>query len=796
MNRQPATSNRKPATGTTAVVVNDDPTQLNVLSGLLRKGGFNTTVFESAEVALSEMGSACPPDLIVTDLYMPGIDGWRFCRLLRSPDYASFNRSPIMVVSATFAGEEASRITVDLGADAFLSSPVDGKRFVETAESLIRGERPTRRPGVLIVEDSKTLAGVIKKIFEANGYRAEAALTGLEALKSFDAGISGEPFDVAVIDYHLPDIQGDELLKAFRLKRPDTVCVMITSDTRPDLALEWLKKGAAAYARKPFSPAYLVELCTGACRERALLRVEDLLEERTRELRASEERYREVFASIPDGALVHDTDGVILDANETMAGRLDVPRKDLVGRNVAEFVEPENAAGIKANITEVLSGKSLVFETTYVSASGRTTPAEVHERSLSWGDGDQALFSISRDITERFELDQRKQQIAKAESLSLMAGALAHHFNNMLSIVIGNLELTMNDLTAGSPNQEHLSEAMEGARRAAEISTIMLTFAGQLQKKTGVRDLADITNGIVSELRQTFPRRIRLQNELSVSSRLFVNIDIDLIRQALAHLVTNALEAIGEDSGEIRVSIGTMQGEEISRTPAWPPDWKPGTGAYAVIEVSDTGEGIPAHNTGKVMDPFFSTKFTGRGIGLPVVSGIARVHGGGIQFQSKPGSGSVFRMLFPLMDKKTQADRKTATESFVSSKTDGLVLLVEDEEMVRNMMGAILRRLGFDVLAAKDGVEALEIFRRRPDEIRLVITDLTMTGMSGWNTIAALRKIRPDIPVILASGYDEAHVMAPDHAEKAQAFLHKPFEIETLRKTLERVLGLDRLHGF
>jgi two-component system, cell cycle sensor histidine kinase and response regulator CckA len=512
------------------------------------------------------------------------------------------------------------------------------------------------------------------------------------------------------------------------------------------------------------------------------------------EIEAGRARYFDLYDLAPVGYCTLSEKGLILEANLTAAALLDVPRGTLVNQPISRFIHKEDQDIYYLHRKKLFeTGETQECELRLVKPDGASFWGHLKATAAQAADGAPVCRVVISDITERFELDQRKQQIAKAESLSLMAGALAHHFNNMLSIVIGNLELTMNDLTAGSPNQEHLSEAMEGARRAAEISTIMLTFTGQLQKKTGVRDLADITNGIVSELRHTFPRRIRIQNELSVSSRLFVNIDIDLIRQALAHLVTNALEAIEEDSGEVRVSIGTMQGEEISRTAAWPPDWKPGTGAYAVLEVSDTGEGIPAHNTGKVMDPFFSTKFTGRGIGLPVVLGIAQVHGGGIQFQSKSGSGSVFRMLFPLLDKKTQADQKTATESFVSSKPAGLVLLVEDEEIVRNTMGAILRRLGFDVLAAKDGGEALEIFRRRPEEIRLVITDLTMSGMNGWNTIAALRKIRPEIPVILASGYDNAHVMASDHAEKPQAFLHKPFETETLRKTLERVLGLDRI---
>ena len=280
----------------TAVVVNDDATQCKALSGLLTQEGIEVRTFESAGAALEAFAKESPPDLIVTDLYMPGIDGWRFCRLLRSPEYAAFNRVPILVVSATFAGEEASRITANLGANAFLPSPVEGPRFIEQVHMLLRGEQSQETPRVLIVDDSRTLAGLLKKAFDAHGYRTETALSGRNAIEAFQKA----PYDLVILDYHLPDMQGDALLKDFRQQRPDTVCIMITTDPRPDLALQWMRQGAAAYARKPFEPQYLIRLCEDARRERALLRVEDLLEERTRASRESEARYRRITEGLTD----------------------------------------------------------------------------------------------------------------------------------------------------------------------------------------------------------------------------------------------------------------------------------------------------------------------------------------------------------------------------------------------------------------------------------------------------------------------------------------------------------------
>ena len=295
-----------PEAGATVVVVNDDATQRTVLSGLLRRAGLEPRAFESAEAALAAMVAAAgPPDgdpgslpvLVVTDLYMPGIDGWRFCRLLRSPEYAAFNEVPILVVSATFAGDEADRIAADLGANAFLSSPVDGERFGETVRTLLRGGVPRHRPRVLVVEDGTTRSGDLAQAFEAHGYEADTVQTARAA----DAAFASVAYDVAVLDHHLPDGTGDALLEAFRARRPDCVCVLTTSDLRPELALEVMKRGAAACLRRPFEAAYLIELCERARREHALLRVQDLLELRTRELQASEARFRNAMDATRDG---------------------------------------------------------------------------------------------------------------------------------------------------------------------------------------------------------------------------------------------------------------------------------------------------------------------------------------------------------------------------------------------------------------------------------------------------------------------------------------------------------------
>jgi len=208
------------------------------------------------------------------------------------------------------------------------------------------------------------------------------------------------------------------------------------------------------------------------------------------------------------------------------------------------------------------------------------------------------------------------------------------------------------------------------------------------------------------------------------------------------------------------------------------------------MEVVDAGSGIADEDIERLFDPFFSSKFTGRGLGLSVVLGIAQSHGGAVTVETAPGRGSTFRVFLPLSAERVIRQPDQAAQS-LEIDGGGTVLLVDDEPMVRKVGEGALTRLGFAVLLAKDGVEAVEVFRQHRDEVRCVLCDLTMPRMNGWETLTALRKLAPGLPVILASGYDRAYVMAGDHPELPQAFLSKPYQLQGLRDAIGRAL----VHG-
>jgi len=357
----------------------------------------------TADDALRQGVCGAPPDLVITDLYMPGIDGWRFCRLLRSPEYAAFNEVPILVVSATFSGEETARISQELGANAFLSLPADREQLLAAIRNLLHYEEaPDQSSRALIVDDSKTLLTALKKFFEKGGYRVETALTGDEATRKFSAG----RFDLVILDYHLPDREGDALLVEFLEKCPQAIYLMITSDPQPDLALKWLKAGASAYVRKPFDPRYLLEVCEKARREKSLLGIADLIEKRSQALHDREKHLQRITSRLPgivyqsvvrpDGSPeIRYADGQI----EEIFGIRPEPHR--LFNQFMEYLDPRDMARLLQSMREADAGKKQWdFEGRINKPSGETV--WIKGVSVPEQQGEETVYNgIIVDITER-----------------------------------------------------------------------------------------------------------------------------------------------------------------------------------------------------------------------------------------------------------------------------------------------------------------------------------------------------------------------------------------------------------
>lgn len=516
----------------------------------------------------------------------------------------------------------------------------------------------------------------------------------------------------------------------------------------------------------------------------------------TEELRTSELRYRRLFEAAKEGILIFDaTTGTIIDVNPFLLELLGCSQEDCLGQSVRSLTRLKEPFANETRFAELCQREHLRFEDlTLEAADGRRLQVELISYKYQVNQRKVIQCNI-RDITaakqiaaERTQHEAQVRQLQKADSLGRMAGAIAHHFNNNLQVVTGSLELALLGLPPEEKTATLLLDAMHAAQQAAKLNGLLLTYLGQAPHETKPLDLSELCRQSLPLLRIAMP--LVLETDLAASGPV-IDANVNQIQQVLTNLVTNAWESGGPNRGAVRLSCKQVAAQEIPAVHRFPVDWQPQAQTYACLSVGDAGCGIAAADIEKLFDPFFSRKIFGRGLGLPVVLGIARMHNGGITVESEPGQGSIFRVYFPVVASAALPlpGRGVPPRKLVGG---GTVLVVDDEEGIRNLAATMLAHLGFTVLTAADGVEAESVFRQHQSDIRCVLTDLAMPRRNGWETIAVLRALRADLPVVMASGYDVTRAMAGEHGERPQAFLSKPYTLHDLRDALGRVLAVEQ----
>jgi len=505
------------------------------------------------------------------------------------------------------------------------------------------------------------------------------------------------------------------------------------------------------------------------------------------------ENLQRVFNTSPDAALITRLDdGILVDANAGFSAMTGYSRGELIGQSLAGIGLWQDPAAYRAFVAGLREqGACANLEFGFRTRAGAPRLGMLSARMLTIN-ALPHIISVARDITEsrkaegeNAELEARNRQLQKAESLGRMAGAIAHHFNNQLQSVLGNLEL-LDQLPAGMDPVACLARARQATERAAEVSRSMLVYLGQTAQDQEPHFLAELCRDSLPLLQAALPKTAALAAQLPAPGPV-VRANASQIQQVLVNLVTNAWEALGETPGVIRLGLGTCPAAAVPAGHRFPLTWAPRDPDYACLEVEDTGCGIAEADLEQLFDPFYSTKFTGRGLGLPVVLGLVQAHGGAVTVRSRLGEGSGFRVYLPIAAAAVSR-RPGPLAAARPPAAGGTILLVDDDESLLMTVGALVELLGFGLLTARDGVEALAVFERHRAEIRCVVTDLTMPRMDGWETLEALRRLEPGLPVVLASGYDRALVMAGAHPELPQAFLAKPFDLAQLREALGQAL--------
>jgi signal transduction histidine kinase len=398
----------------------------------------------------------------------------------------------------------------------------------------------------------------------------------------------------------------------------------------------------------------------------------------------------------------------------------------------------------------------------------------------------QTLAEVT-DLSERQGLERRLQSVQKLESLARLAGGVAHDFNNLLVGILGNVGYALSELPESSPLYGALGDAQHAALRAADLTKQMLAYSGKGRFLLERLNLNTLLEEMTPLLGSGLSKKASLTFELAAELPE-VEADPAQMRQLILNLLTNAGDALGEQKGVISITTGVMHAERDYLSTTYLDEGLP-AGEYVFLQVSDTGPGIEPGAVAKIFDPFFTTKFTGRGLGLAAVLGILRGHRGAIRVDSQRGQGSTFRVLFPVAVEVELEHGPSAPPDSGVFMGQGLVLVADDEETVRNVATRVLAKCGFRVITARDGAEAVKVYAEHAQQIVLVLLDMTMPGLGGDDVFRELQRIRPDVRVVLTSGYSENDVTSAFVGRGLAGFLQKPWVPGELVRTLRRAFG-------
>ena len=649
---------------------------------------------------------------------------------------------------------------------------------------------------VLCMEDETGLARLVEKTLKrAGGYSIDIVHNGKEGIALY----SRNEYDILIVDHKMPVCDGLDVLRFISLEPNHPPIIMVTGHGDEAVAVEAMKLGVSDYLIKDAEARYLTLLpdtIQRALEHHAMACQKQKAEEALRE---SESRLKMLFEQSPVGILTADARGVIASINPAYLAMLGpaFAAADIIGNYDIPALNPIREPNFDPMFSNLIEhGRSFDAVMWVTALGGRRMFAYFRGAALRNPDGRiSGIIWMASDWTQQKKTEEDRkhfetqiQHAQKFESLGVLAGGVAHDFNNILMGILGHTDLALMEVPPESHAHANLEQIEKSTLRAAELVKQILAYSGQGMYAQRALDISAVVSDMVFLLEVSISKKTLLRLNLAENLPSFSG-DPAQIRQVIMNLVINASEACGDSDGIISISTGVMEANREYLSNTYLDDRLP-EGFYIYVQVEDTGHGMDEETMACIFDPFFTTKFTGRGLGLAAAIGIVRSHAGAINVASTPGKGSSFRILFPrALEPSDSAPSPTAPN--LAEGSSGVVLVVDDEETVCAIAKMTLQKWGYQVLTALDGRDAVEIFRQHADSIDLILLDMNMPHMNGQETFMRMREIRSDIKVVIASGCNEEEAIRRFRLAGPVGFIKKPYRPVALIETVSSAIGKE-----
>lgn len=805
------------ANGNTILVVDDNEQNLYLLEVLLKSQKFNVVTAKDGKDALAKARQNIP-HLIISDILMPVMDGFSLCRRWKRDDL--LKKVPFIFYTATYTEEKDKEYALSIGADKFMIKPMEPDLFLEQIHAVLEASLeksiPAKKPLIydkgedyklyserLVIKLEKKMIQLEEEIERRMKVENELRESKKEWKEIFQA--IGNP--TFIIDPHYNILKANRAaLKATKISEDEIVgqkCHHIFHKSPKPLVgcpmcslIESNQVETAEIEMETLQGSFLVSSTPVFDDNENLAKVIHMstditdLKEAEKSVRESEKKFRGIFENAHIGIVIADKMGRMKEFNDEFRNLLGYSTDELTGMNFSEITFPDDLEKEYPYFEKIVDGVLDTFrlQKRYIRKDKKIIWVEITVSAVRDPKGEiKQIIGMVLDIDEqrkteklKKELEDQLRQAQKMEAIGNLAGGIAHDFNNILASIIGFAELTLSSPPDEENIEDNLREILKAGNRAKDLVKQILTFARKSKERLKPVSPRKIGLETIEFLRSTTPSNIEITAEFESSSQILAS--PTQIHQLLMNISTNSIQSMEEEGGVLKIRIydEELTLDRISKVGLQP-------GSYLVFEIADTGKGIPPNDLEFIFEPYFTTKEPGKGtgLGLSTAHGIVKSCSGEMLVESQVNKGTVFSIYFPVAT--VGSILPEPGQPFIPKGTER-ILFVDDEEPLADLGQKLISRLGYDVVSFTSSIEALEAFRLDPDKFDIVITDMTMPSMMGDKLSVELIKIRPDIPIILLTGFSKNITEREAGNIGIKGFAYKPLMLDQIGIKIRKIL--------